>query len=197
VVLPLPGRFNVENATAAAAAALALGLSPTEVSEALAEAPPVPGRLEVVVRDPFTVVIDFAHTPAALDRVLETLRSLVAARLVVVFGAGGDRDRGKRLGMAKAVARWADRVWLTSDNPRTEDPERILDDLAAGLGGVSVQRQPDRRRAIHGALAEADPGDVVLLAGKGHETVQVVGEERLPFDERDVVAEAMAARGAA
>jgi UDP-N-acetylmuramoyl-L-alanyl-D-glutamate--2,6-diaminopimelate ligase len=196
VRLPLPGRFNVENATAAAAVGLVRGLSLAEVAEGLASAPPVPGRLEVVVRDPFTVIIDFAHTPAALDRVLETLRSLAAGRLVVVFGAGGDRDRSKRRPMARAVARWADRVWLTSDNPRTEDAGQILDDLAAGLGGVSVQRQVDRRRAIHGAVAEAEAGDVVVLAGKGHETHQVVGEERFPFDERDVVAEAMAARGA-
>jgi UDP-N-acetylmuramoyl-L-alanyl-D-glutamate--2,6-diaminopimelate ligase len=196
VRLPLPGRFNVENATAAAAVGLVRGLSLAEVAEGLASAPPVPGRLEVVVRDPFTVIIDFAHTPAALDRVLETVRSLAAGRLVVVFGAGGDRDRSKRRPMARAVARWADRVWLTSDNPRTEDAGQILDDLAAGLGGVSVQRQVDRRRAIHGAVAEAEAGDVVVLAGKGHETHQVVGEERFPFDERDVVAEAMAARGA-
>lgn len=194
VVLPLVGRFNVDNALAAAGAALALGRSLTEVARRLESAPQVPGRLEVVARDPFTVVIDFAHTADALANVLATLRPLAERRLIVLFGAGGDRDRGKRRPMAEAVARHADEVWLTSDNPRTEDPERILDDLAPGLGGRAFRRQVDRRRAIHEAVAEARVGDLLLLAGKGHERYQIVGGDKYPFDERVIVRQALAAR---
>ena len=189
VELPLLGRFNVENALAAAAAALALGLSLADVAAGLAGAPQVPGRLERVTDEPVPVLIDFAHTPAALAGVLGTLRPLVGGRLVVVFGAGGDRDRDKRRPMAEAVARVADFAIVTSDNPRTEDPERILDDLETGLGGSSYERVADRRAAIARALEIARPGDLVLLAGKGHETYQVVGTERRPFDERLVVRE--------
>lgn len=192
--LPLVGRFNVANALAAAAAALALGLDLDHVVEGLASAPQVPGRLEVVVREPFAVVIDFAHTPDALTNVLTTLRPLTEGRLLVLFGAGGDRDPGKRPLMARAVAREADLVWLTSDNPRTEDPEAILDDLQRGLDDVPFRRDADRRRAIHEAVAEARPGDLLLLAGKGHERYQVVGRDRRPFDERVIVRDALAAR---
>ena len=189
VELPLLGRFNVENALAAAAAALTLGLSLADVAAGLAGAPQVPGRLERVTTDPVPVLIDFAHTPAAMAGVLELLRPLVGGRLVVVFGAGGDRDRTKRRPMAEAVARLADLAIVTSDNPRTEDPERILDDLEPGLRGSSYERITDRRAAIARALEIARPGDMVLLAGKGHETYQVVGTERRPFDERLVVRE--------
>ena len=187
VELPLLGRFNVENALAAAAAALALGLSLGDIVAGLAGAPQVPGRLERVTAEPVPVLIDFAHTPDALAGVLGTLRPLVAGRLVVVFGAGGDRDRTKRRPMAEAVARLADFAILTSDNPRTEDPERILDDLEVGLVGASYERITDRRAAIARALEIAGPGDLVLLAGKGHETYQVIGTECRPFDERVVV----------
>jgi UDP-N-acetylmuramoyl-L-alanyl-D-glutamate--2,6-diaminopimelate ligase len=197
VTLPLIGRFNVANALAAAGAGLALGLSLETVARRLGAVPQVPGRLEVVVREPFTVVLDFAHTPDALDNVLAALRPLASGRLLVLFGAGGDRDIGKRPLMARAVARHADLVWLTSDNPRTEDPDRILDDVAPGLEGVAHRRQVDRRIAIHDAVVEARPGDLLVLAGKGHERYQMVGRERRPFDEREVVREAMAARGAA
>jgi UDP-N-acetylmuramoyl-L-alanyl-D-glutamate--2,6-diaminopimelate ligase len=196
VALPLPGRFNVENALAAAAAALVADVPLDAVAERLGDVPPVPGRLEVVLAEPFTVLIDFAHTPGALRGVLGALKPLVRGRLIVVFGAGGDRDRGKRRPMAEAVAALADRVLLTSDNPRTEDPERILDDLEPGLEGVEYQRVPDRREAIRKALEMAGPADVVLLAGKGHERYQVVGTEKRPFDERLVVRECLE-RGAA
>ncbi len=189
VELPLLGRFNVENALAAAAAALTLGISFTDVVTGLAEAPQVPGRLERVTTEPVPVLIDFAHTPDALAGVLDTLRPLVGGRLVVVFGAGGDRDRTKRSPMAEAVARVADLAIVTSDNPRTEDPECILDDLEPGLRGSSYERIVDRRTAIARALEIARPGDMILLAGKGHETYQVVGTERQPFDERLVVRE--------
>ena len=193
--LPLPGRFNVENALAAAGAALALGLELEAVADALAAAPQVPGRLERVAGPPAApcpILIDFAHTPEALERVLSTLRPLVPGRLIVVFGAGGDRDRAKRGPMAEAVARHGDLVVLTSDNPRTEDPERILDDLEEGLAGAEHERIADRREAIGRALRLAGPGDLVLLAGKGHERYQVVGTERRPLDERAVVRNVLA-----
>jgi len=197
VSLPLLGGFNVENALAAAGAALALGMELADVAARLETAPQVPGRMERVVDRPFAVLIDFAHTPDALDNVLQAVRTMTSGRLVVLFGAGGDRDPGKRRAMAEAVARHADRVFLTSDNPRTEDPERILDDLEPGLGGVERVRQPDRRAAIRQAILEAEVGDVLVLAGKGHETYQVVGTVKHPFDERIEVAEAMKLRGAA
>lgn len=189
VELPLLGRFNVENALAAAAAALVGGLTLTDVAAGLADAPQVPGRLERVSTTPVPVLIDFAHTPDALAGVLATLRPLVEGRLLVVFGAGGERDRTKRRPMSEAVARVADTVILTSDNPRNEDPERILDDLEPGLKGVAYERIADRRSAIAQALELARPRDLVLLAGKGHERYQLVGSEKRPFDERLVVRE--------
>jgi UDP-N-acetylmuramoyl-L-alanyl-D-glutamate--2,6-diaminopimelate ligase len=193
VELPLLGRFNVENALAATAAALVGGLSLGDVAARLADAPQVLGRLERVTTTPVPVLIDFAHTPDALTGVLATLRPLVSGRLIVVFGAGGDRDRGKRRPMAEAVARVADLALLTSDNPRTEDPQRILDDLEPGLQGVPYERIVDRRAAIARALEIAVPGDLVLLAGKGHERYQVIGTEKRPFDERVVVRELLGA----
>lgn len=195
--LPLLGRFNVENALAAAAAALAVGLSLEEVARGLETVPQIPGRLERVVEEPAPVLIDFAHTPDALETVLGTLRPLVPGRLIVVFGAGGDRDRTKRRPMAEAVARWADVIVLTSDNPRTENPEVILDDLETGLAGVPHERIADRRRAIRRALDVARTQDLVMLAGKGHERYQVVGTEKRPLDERVVVRDHLAGRGAA
>jgi len=159
--------------------------------------PQVRGRLELVVSEPFAVLIDFAHTPDALEGALGALKPLTRGRLVVLFGAGGDRDRTKRRPMAEAVRRFADVVVLTSDNPRTEDPERILDDLALGLEGVEYLRIADRRAAIRRALSLARAGDAVVLAGKGHETYQVVGREKRPFDERVVVGECLAESGAA
>lgn len=197
VRLPLLGAYNVENALAAAAVAWARGLGADPIARGLEAAPQVPGRLEAVVTEPFTVLIDFAHTPDALAGALGALKPLTRGRLVVLFGAGGDRDRTKRRPMAEAVARFADVLVLTSDNPRTEDPERILDDLAEGLVGVHHARIADRREAIRHALTVARPGDTVLLAGKGHETYQVIGREKRPFDERAVVRECLAGRGAA
>jgi UDP-N-acetylmuramoyl-L-alanyl-D-glutamate--2,6-diaminopimelate ligase len=188
---PLLGRFNVENTLAATTAALAAGVSLDEVVERLAAAPQPSGRLEAVVRSPFTVLIDFAHTPAGLESALAAVKPLTRGRLIVVFGAGGDRDRTKRRPMAEAVRRIADTIVLTSDNPRTEDPEQILDDLAAGLAGADFTRITDRREAIAAALGAARPGDTVVLAGKGHETYQVIGTTKLPFDERAVVAECL------
>ncbi len=195
VELPLPGEFNVSNALAAAGIALTAGASLDEVADRLRTAPQIPGRMEVVVSEPFSVLIDFAHTPDALDNVLATLRPLVSGRLIVVFGAGGDRDRAKRPLMASAVSRYADLAVVTSDNPRTEDPERIVDEVMAGLGRSESLRVTDRRQAIGTALAEARVGDLVLLAGKGHERYQVVGTERRSFDEREIVRDALVQGG--
>ena len=195
VRLPLLGRFNVENALAAAGASLALGSSLEDLARALESVPQVPGRLERVTSIPFDVLIDFAHTPDALDRVLETLRPLVAGRLIVVFGAGGDRDRTKRPKMGEAVSRHADLAVVTSDNPRTEDPEQITLEVEAGVTGIPSRRIVERREAIAWALTEAEGGDMVLLAGKGHETYQVVGREKLPFNEREIVLELLGGEG--
>lgn len=197
VRLPLLGRHNVENALAAAAVAGLAGRSAAEMAAGLASLPQVTGRLEAVLSDPFSVLIDFAHSPDALNGALSALRPLTRGRLIVVFGAGGDRDRTKRRAMAQAVGRHADLVVLTSDNPRTEDPERILDDLAVGLAGVKHERFVDRRAAIRSALGKAHAGDTVLLAGKGHERYQIVGDEKRPFDEREVVRDYLAETGVA
>ncbi|MEJ2185015.1 MAG: UDP-N-acetylmuramoyl-L-alanyl-D-glutamate--2,6-diaminopimelate ligase [Gemmatimonadota bacterium] len=188
VRLPLLGRHNVQNALAAVAAGLSLDFDVSELAERLATVPQVPGRLELVAERPCPVLTDYAHTPDALQRVLEAVRPLVSGRLIVVFGAGGDRDRGKRPQMGEVAARLADVPVVTSDNPRTEDPESIIDDVVAGMPGLPV-RITDRRSAIRHALEMARPDDMVLLAGKGHETYQVVGTERRPFDERVVVRE--------
>jgi UDP-N-acetylmuramoyl-L-alanyl-D-glutamate--2,6-diaminopimelate ligase len=186
--LPLLGDFNVANALAAAACALALGRSLAEVVSRLALAPQVPGRMERIAERPCTVLRDYAHTPDALERALATLRPLTPGRLIVVFGCGGDRDRGKRPLMGRIAAERSDIAVVTSDNPRTEDPGAIIDDIEQGMGGVPHRRVVDRLEAIRQALAEARPGDTLLLAGKGHETYQVLGSEKVPFDEREIVA---------
>jgi UDP-N-acetylmuramoyl-L-alanyl-D-glutamate--2,6-diaminopimelate ligase len=188
VELPLPGSFNVLNALAASACVLGMGVGLAEVVERLQTVPPVPGRLERLVAEPCPVFRDYAHTPDALQRVLEALRPLTPGRLIVVFGCGGDRDRGKRPIMGRIAGTLADLAIVTSDNPRTEDPERILDEIVAGLPpGAEFRREVDRRVAIGLALIGAGPGDTVLLAGKGHETYQVLGHEKVPFDEREIV----------
>jgi UDP-N-acetylmuramoyl-L-alanyl-D-glutamate--2,6-diaminopimelate ligase len=193
VALPLIGDFNVFNALGAAAAALAMGMSVPEVARRLATLPQVPGRLEIVLERP-TVLRDYAHTPDALERALHAVRPFVHGRLTVVFGCGGDRDRGKRPVMGGIAERLADQVILTSDNPRTEDPERILDEIEAGMRR-DHERIEDRREAIARALASAAPEDVILLAGKGHEVYQIRGTARLPFDEREIVRELAGQRG--
>lgn len=187
VQLPLPGAFNVANAAGAAAVALGLGVPMTDVMARLGSVPQVPGRMERIVDAPFHVLRDYAHTPDALERVLATLRAVTPGRLIVVFGCGGDRDRGKRPLMGQVVAAGADHAVVTSDNPRTENPERIIDDIVAGMTGARFEREADRWVAIATALGMAGPGDAVLLAGKGHESYQIVGTERLPFDERTIV----------
>ena len=197
VNLPLLGRFNVENSLAAAGAGTAAGMDVEVIAARLETVPQIPGRLEIVAREPFSILIDFAHTAEALRSVLATLRPLVAGRIIVVFGAGGDRDRGKRPEMGAAVALGADLSVVTSDNPRTEDPEAIIDEIVAGMTGSPHRRHADRREAIGMALASARAGDLVLLAGKGHESYQVIGTESRPFDERRVVQESLAELGGA
>jgi UDP-N-acetylmuramoyl-L-alanyl-D-glutamate--2,6-diaminopimelate ligase len=191
VALPLLGTFNVENALGAAATAVALGRSVEEVAARLGAAPQVPGRMERLAEAPCTVLRDYAHSPDALQRALSALRPLTAGRLVVLFGAGGDRDRGKRPLMGAIAAAGADLAIVTSDNPRTEDPERILDDIEEGMGSTPHVRIVDRRAAILRALAIARPDDTLLLAGKGHETYQVIGHDEVPFDEREIVERAV------
>ena len=191
---PLVGRFNVENLAAALAAGLALGHEPHACCAALAAVPQVPGRLErLPLANGAIAVVDYAHTHDALAAVLGACRELTSGRLLAVFGCGGDRDRGKRPLMGAVVARDADLAWITSDNPRTEDPASICAQIAAGfaaqedprarLGGVVV----DRRSAIGAALAAALPGDIVVVAGKGHEDYQLIGDRRLEFDDRQVI----------
>jgi UDP-N-acetylmuramoyl-L-alanyl-D-glutamate--2,6-diaminopimelate ligase len=192
----LPGRFNVANALAAATAAAALGIPAGTVARGLAAARAVPGRFEPVdAGQPFTVLVDYAHKPDALAKALVAARELVedGGRLTVVFGCGGDRDTAKRPLMGGVAAELADRVTITSDNPRSEDPRAIISAVRDGVPpGVPVATELDRRRAIESALHEAGPGDVVLIAGKGHETTQVVGDERRPFDDRVVARDALA-----
>jgi UDP-N-acetylmuramoyl-L-alanyl-D-glutamate--2,6-diaminopimelate ligase len=202
VELALAGRFNVVNALAAAAAAEALGIEPDVVARGLSAAGPVPGRFEAIdVGQRFTVLVDYAHKPDALDQALRAARELVAAGrwLRVVFGCGGDRDIAKRPLMGEVATRLADHVVLTSDNPRSEDPQAIIDDIRAGIPlgtGASVAVEPDRRRAIEHALVEARPGDVVVIAGKGHETTQTFGDTVRPFDDREVARAALSALAA-
>jgi UDP-N-acetylmuramoyl-L-alanyl-D-glutamate--2,6-diaminopimelate ligase len=195
VALPLLGDFNVANALAAAGCALGLGVPLAEVAARLSAAPQVPGRMERLSEVPWIVLRDYSHTPDALERALATLRPLTAGRLVVVFGCGGDRDKGKRPVMGRIAAELADVVVVTSDNPRTEDPEAIIEEIERGMGEVAHVRIPDRLTAIHTALEQARPGDTLLLAGKGHEDYQILGTEKVPFDEREIVRRAVGAAG--
>ena len=193
VTLPLIGAFNVANALAAAGAASAVGVSVVTIAERLSRAPQVPGRLELLHDDP-AVLRDYAHTPDALERALGAVRPFATGKLVVVFGCGGDRDKGKRPVMGNIASRMADVAIVTSDNPRTEDPERILDEIEAGMSGRPHERVEDRRAAIARALAIAGADDVIVLAGKGHETYQVRGTVKHHFDEKEIVQELTAAR---
>ncbi|MCE9603194.1 MAG: UDP-N-acetylmuramoyl-L-alanyl-D-glutamate--2,6-diaminopimelate ligase [Gemmatimonadetes bacterium] len=195
VTLPLIGDFNVANALGAAAAAIALGASVPDVAARLCKAPQVPGRLELLNEHP-AVLRDYAHTPDALERALVALRPFTPGRIIVLFGCGGDRDRGKRPLMAKVARAHADHLVVTSDNPRTEDPEAILDEIVAPLEPGTYDRIEDRRQAIAHAVALADPArDLVLLAGKGHETYQIRGTTTLPFDEKRIVHELLTPTG--
>lgn len=197
--VPIGGAFNVPNALAALTAADRLGIDAATAAGGLAAAPPVPGRFEIVSdaeRDAFSVLVDYAHTPDGLTSVLDTARAVAPphGRVLVVFGCGGDRDVDKRGLMGAAAVAGADVVVVTSDNPRHEDPTAIVDAIVAGIDPRerdAVMVEIDRRQAIETALAAARPGDVVVVAGKGHETTQTVGDEVRPFDDRAVVREVL------
>lgn len=194
VSLPLIGRHNLENALAAAAASLALGWNLETIATALGAAAPVAGRLEPVdIGRPCQVFVDYAHTPDALEQVLRAIRELAPERrLIVVFGCGGDKDTGKRAPMGEIVARIADVPIVTSDNPRSEDPQAIIDEVLTGVQRVGNPRLlaiADRREAIAAALAVADDHSVIILAGKGHEREQIFADHTVPFDDRVVVRE--------
>lgn len=197
VDLPLGGRFNVSNALAAATAAAALGVSTRAIATGLASAAPVPGRFESIDEgQPFAVLVDFSHKPGALAGALDAAREgAPGGKVILVFGAGGERDVSKRPEMGEVASRLADRVLLTSDNPRGEDPLAIIEAIQAGMPDrAHTTVEPDRATAIALAIGEAGPGDVVLIAGKGHEAVQVVGDRALPFDDRDVARTALRVR---
>jgi UDP-N-acetylmuramyl-tripeptide synthetase len=212
--LPLLGDFNLENLLVAAGIARALGIDTEAIERGIARCPQVPGRMERVLgtgQGEPTVLVDYAHTPDAVEKLLRAVRPLCTGRLIVVFGCGGDRDRAKRPLMAQAAARFADLAIATSDNPRTEDPEAILRDVEAGLadlervepetlfrqeqGSRCYARVIDRREAIMLAITNARADDTVVLAGKGHEDYQIVGREKLPFDDRLEAGRALRARG--
>jgi UDP-N-acetylmuramyl-tripeptide synthetase len=208
---PLVGSVNLENILAAAAAGFALGIEPEAIAAGIARLAIVPGRLEKVENDRgFFVLVDYAHTPDALERALGLLKPLTPGKLIAVFGCGGDRDRGKRPLMGDAAARIADLVVLTSDNPRSEEPLKIIEEIEAGVNPTKLKKldfqnsklkiqnsklegfyfvEPDRRAAIRLALALARPGDLVMLAGKGHEDYQILGSTKIHFDDREVVRE--------
>ena len=210
VALPLIGDFNVENLLVATGVAVALDIPATAIASGIAACPQVPGRVERISGpdlDAPTVLVDYAHTPDALDKLLGTLKPLTRGRLVSVFGCGGDRDRGKRPLMAEAAARWSDRIVATSDNPRTEEPERILADVEDGLRDrrrVALDElyateqayaiATDRREAIRAAIAQSQSDDTVVIAGKGHEDYQIIGRDRLPFSDPEEARKALQTR---
>jgi UDP-N-acetylmuramoyl-L-alanyl-D-glutamate--2,6-diaminopimelate ligase len=196
VRLRLRGRFNVMNALAAATAARELGVPEADVAAGLGAVERVPGRFEVVEGDqPFTVVVDYAHTPDGLEQALAAAHELaVGGRVIVVFGAGGDRDHAKRPLMGAAATRLADVAYLTSDNPRNEDPMAIIEEVRAGAAGGELEIEPDRATAIDRAVGRATAGDVVVIAGKGHETGQEIAGVVHPFDDRTAALRALGAR---
>jgi UDP-N-acetylmuramoyl-L-alanyl-D-glutamate--2,6-diaminopimelate ligase len=195
---PLIGAFNLSNILACIAAALSFGIPLPTILGAVEKFSGVVGRLERVPNDRgIHIFVDYAHTPDALKNVLKSLKELDAKRILTVFGCGGDRDRAKRPIMGREVARLSDRAVLTSDNPRTEDPQQIIREVLPGIeeGGMTVGKdcilEPDRRKAIHQAIGMAESGDVVLIAGKGHEDYQIIGSTKIHFDDREVAREAL------
>jgi len=200
IELPLSGLFNVENALVAGAVATALGLGDDQVAEGLSSVSPVSGRMELVSGDlPFAVFVDYAHTPAGLDAALSSARHIAGSgRVISVFGCGGDRDQGKRPEMGTAARERSDVTIITSDNPRSEDPMAIIDQILRGsTGNADCRVVPDRAEAIRLAVQTAEAGDVVVIAGKGHESTQTIGGRIIPFDDRIEARRALDARGAA
>lgn len=194
--LKLMGKFNVYNALAATAVALAENVPLEAIKNSLESVPGVNGRFEAVdAGQPFAVLVDYSHTPDSLENALATVKEFAKQRIFCIVGCGGDRDRTKRPIMARIATKYADHSVLTSDNPRSEDPQAIIDDMLAGLDEVEQERYTavvDRREAIHFAVSKAQPGDVILIAGKGHETYQIIKDQVLPFDDREVAREAIA-----
>jgi UDP-N-acetylmuramoyl-L-alanyl-D-glutamate--2,6-diaminopimelate ligase len=202
VNMPLVGKHNVENALAAASlVGEVCGLSVQQLASGLRDAQGAPGRLQAVrCGQPFAVLVDYAHTDDALENVLTALRPLTRGKLRVLFGCGGDRDRTKRPRMARTAERLADAIYVTSDNPRTEDPRAILHEIASGFTPEGVNKtvvEIDRRRAIEAILSDADADDVVLIAGKGHENYQIIGTEKHHFDDVEVATRALESRAVA
>jgi UDP-N-acetylmuramoyl-L-alanyl-D-glutamate--2,6-diaminopimelate ligase len=189
--LRLRGRFNAENALAAFAVARLLGIDDDAVARGLESVRGVPGRFESVDQgQPFEVVVDYSHKPDALESVLRAARELATGRVICVFGCGGDRDRGKRPLMGRIASELADVAILTSDNPRSEDPLAIIDEVLTGVAG-EIEVEPDRAAAIERAIGAAREGDVVVIAGKGHEQGQEFADRTIPFDDRDVARDAL------
>ncbi|HED10616.1 MAG TPA: UDP-N-acetylmuramyl-tripeptide synthetase, partial [Caldithrix abyssi] len=188
----LVGGFNVENVNAALAAGVALGIPVGTLQRAMARQKAIPGRLESYpLKSGATALIDYAHTPDALEKALQAAREITRNRLWVVFGCGGDRDRGKRPLMARVAERQADLTVVTDDNPRTEDPRRIITDIMAGFEQKEkIEVIRDRKEAITHVVKNAVSGDVLLVAGKGHENYQIIGKEKVPFDEVAIIKEA-------
>lgn len=195
VRLNIPGRFNIYNALAAIACTMAEGVPLQVIKEGLEDVGSIPGRFERIKGRDFDVIVDFAHTPESLKNLLETARQLTKKKLIVVFGCGGDRDRSKRPIMGEIAAGLSDYCILTSDNPRTEDPFRIILDIEAGAQKLKHRDEyfvaVDRKEAIERACSEAASGDLVVIAGKGHETYQILGEENIHFDDREIVKEVL------
>lgn len=190
VKVGIPGEFTVYNSMAAAVTLIELGFDFSKVLYALSLCNGVKGRIEVVPTEtPFTVIIDYAHTPDGLENIISSLRKIAKSRIITVFGCGGDRDKTKRPIMGEVAARLSDVVVVTSDNPRTEDPETIIEDILEGIKGVRTKKivEINRTEAIRKAIAEANEDDIVLLAGKGHETYQIIGTEKHHYDEREIV----------
>lgn len=195
VALALTGRHNIANALCAAAIAHSRGIGMDVIVRGLGQVAAVPGRFERVdAGQAFTVVVDYAHTPEELERLLQAARALAGGRIITVFGCGGDRDRAKRPLMGRAVAEGSDVVIVTSDNPRTERPEAIIEDILPGVGSKPHRVEVDRATAIAAAIAEARPGDLVIIAGKGHEDYQIIGTERIHFDDREAARAALGQR---
>ncbi len=187
------GRFNVMNLVAAVSCLVALGHPPQSIAKAMRGVHSAPGRFEAVpTGSSFGVIVDYAHTPDALEKLLAAVRELKPRRILTVFGCGGDRDTGKRPKMAFAATKWSDLTFVTSDNPRSEDPNVIIAGILEGtVDGAHIRVEPDRRAAIHQAIAEADEDDIVVIAGKGHEDYQILASGKIHFDDREVALEAV------
>lgn len=197
VFSPLLGEFNVYNLLAAIASLCMNGCDLDALVDAVPELTSVPGRMQRILGDSdISVVVDYAHTPDALAQAIAATRVHTSGRLWVIFGCGGDRDVSKRPMMAGIAERFADSVVVTSDNPRTEDPQAIIEQICAGFETTNHTREPDRQRAIEYAITQAQTGDVILIAGKGHETYQIIGEQKFPFDDVAIATEALAHRAA-